>query len=76
MVCINYYPGRLDHVLAAINYTQKHLEGNPSNNIILIGNNSLMIYLHQNIEYRLSIDSDFIEKAGCGLITFGKVSHI
>jgi len=32
-----------------------------------------MIYLHERVDYTIHAKSERIEKAGCGMITFGKI---
>lgn len=60
MVFVNFYPGRLDHVLSGIHSTQKALSKCPESHILLIGKNSLMVYLHEKVDYTLHVRSEFL----------------
>lgn len=53
----NCYPGRLDHVLASMSNTQKYLLPRKEKHIVLVGKNSLMIYLHPKVDYSIHVKS-------------------
>ena len=67
---------RLDHMFANVNNCEKYQKDNINSHIILIGINSMMIYLHGSNKYLIKTDSPFIERDGSAIITFSKVNRI
>ena len=76
MIALGVFGGRMDHTLNSMHISEKFLRSKLNHHLIVIGLNSLMVYLHEKIYYTLDMDSLHLDKKGCGLITFKHVNKI
>lgn len=75
MICFGALGGRIDHTLASMHIVTKMCRKFSDMEIILFGDDNLMIYIRPNIKYHIIL-SQKLEAKGCGLITFNKANKI
>lgn len=66
----------MDQTLACMHYCQKYSHICPDMDIFLLGKSNLMYFLRKNQTYRIKMDDRYINKFGCGIISFGKAEHV